>query len=45
MEMSEQKKKIYKYYNMLKDVKNREYIDILIVVKDVLSKIKNKKIR
>lgn len=45
MEMSEQKKKIYKYYNMLKDVKNREYIDILIVVKGVLSKIKNKKIR
>ena len=41
--MLEQKKEIYKYYNMLKNVKNREYIDILIFVKGVLSKIKNKK--
>lgn len=41
--MLEQKKEIYKYYNMLKNVKNREYIDILIIVKGVLSKIKNKK--
>lgn len=41
--MIKQKKEIHKYYDVLKNVEKREYIDILIIVKGVLSKIKNKK--